>query len=56
MDVKKFKAQNKSFFIKNNVLHSRIKIKSSLKQFLEEYFKNNKEKMRSMGISSATIN
>ena len=54
-NVAEFKKRNKNTFVKNNMLHAKIKINFSAKDFLKKWKKDNQKKTKEMDIISIDI-
>jgi tRNA CCA-adding enzyme len=54
-EVKKFKARNKDTFVKNGILHSRMKVGFSLKEFIMKFSLRESDKIGDMGISRVDV-
>jgi len=54
-NVKKFKAKHKNVFEKKGKLYSKKKIDFNVKEFIEEWKKKNKKKIKDMGVSGLKI-
>jgi len=50
-----FRKANKSIFVKNGILHARIKVNLNAKSFLKDWIKTNREKTKQMGIIEITM-
>ncbi|MFH1290910.1 MAG: hypothetical protein ABIH92_05920, partial [Nanoarchaeota archaeon] len=57
-DVKKFRKANKKTFVKNKVLHARVKVDFSARDFIKKWVKSKEGKLKldGMGISGLKIN
>lgn len=54
-DVKRFKATNKDTFVKNGILHARILVAWSAREFLVRFAMKEKKRIESMGISGMRL-
>ena len=52
--VKEFKKNHKDTFVKNNIIHARIKLRHGLKEIISKITSDN-NKLESMGIVDITI-
>lgn len=50
--VDAFKKQNKDYFVKDNILYTKIPVNFTAKQFVLDFARNNKTKLKEMDISS----